>query len=112
MSGKTISAYADDMTAARVASMAKTEDRSPAQIAAAALRLYVGLPAEARQALRQIEAMDRPDTLNQTQRAIARVLIDQRYELAHQEMMTQMPAATDATEEALQTEAIRLTAKH
>jgi hypothetical protein len=41
MTGRTVSAYTDEATAAKVAEIARLEDRSPAQIGAAALRFYV-----------------------------------------------------------------------
>ena len=52
MAGRTVSAYTDETTAQRIAQLAKVEDRSPAEIAAAALRLYVNLPTHAHQAFR------------------------------------------------------------
>lgn len=45
MAARTISAYADERTARDVERIAQSEDRSPAQIAAAALRFYARLPA-------------------------------------------------------------------
>lgn len=110
MSGRTISAYADEQTAQCIATMAKVEDRSTGQIAAAALRLYTHLPLEARQALRQIEAMESPEVLDNLQKAMTRLLLNAVYESAHHRLMQQMPASEKDDEEALIAEAVRLTA--
>ena len=79
MSGRTVSAYADERTASSVAEMARLEDRSPAQIAAAALRLYVRLPLAARDAWRRVEAAGE-SAVEQAARAAGRALLDRQYE--------------------------------
>ena len=111
MAGRTVSAYTDETTAQRIAQLAKVEDRSPAEIAAAALRLYVNLPTHAHQAFRQIEAMESPAVIDSVQRAMTRVLIDGVYEAARQRRMAQMPASgrDGDSEDAILADAVRLT---
>jgi hypothetical protein len=111
MSGRTVSAYADETTAQRIAQLARVEARSPAQIAAAALRLYVSLPTEAHQAFRQIEAMESPAVIDSVQRAMTRVLIDGVYDAARQRALSQMHVSgrDDDSEEAILAHAVRLT---
>jgi len=111
MSGRTVSAYADETTARRIAQLAKVEDRSPAQIAAAALRLYVILPTEAHQAFRQIEAMESSAVIDSVQRAMTRVLIDGVYDAARRRAVAQMHVSggDDDSEEAILAHAVRLT---
>ena len=109
MSGRTISAYTDDITAQRIATLAKVEDRSTGQIAAAALRLYANLPSEARQALRQLEAMESSDVLENAQRAMTRALLNAVYDSAHRRLMIHMPAGEYDSEDAMLAEANRLT---
>jgi len=112
MSGRTISAYTDDATAQRIAALARIEDRSTGQIAAAALRLYVNLPSEARQAIRQLETMESPDLMESVKHAMTRILIDAVYANVHRQLMAGMPVSEYSTEEDILTEAIRLTSVH
>lgn len=79
MSGRTVSAYTDEATAERVARIAKLEDRPVGQVAGAALRLYAMLPAEARDALRQMEALGDDDALREAVREVTLVLARRRF---------------------------------
>jgi hypothetical protein len=79
MAGHTVSAYADEQTFRQVSELAKAEDRSVAQIAAAALRLYVRLPRRTHDALRRLEAAG-PEALDAAAWAAGRALLDQQYE--------------------------------
>lgn len=83
MPGKTISAYADEETAQLVERLARLEDRSPSQIAAAALALYVRLPAEAHASLRYVQAFGTPDQFVRMTREVARAMLDAEYEIVH-----------------------------
>lgn len=112
MSGRTISAYTDDATAQRIAALAKMEDRSTGQIAAAALRLYVNLPSEARQAIRQLETMESPAVMESVKYAMTRILIDAVYAGAHRRLIAQMPEGEYDTEEDILNEANRLASTH
>ena len=112
MARRTISAYADEKTADQVERIAKIEDRPPAQIAAAALRLYVRLPAEAHAALRRIEALGTEADLDGAASEAARAIIDAQYEIAHRRLVEAMPESAVSglhDEESLLAEAVRLT---
>jgi hypothetical protein len=115
MSGRTISAYTDEATATRLAYLAKIEDRSPAQIAAAALRFYTGLPPEAHQALRRIEAMESPELLSSLQREVTRTVLHALFDGAEGRMVKRAEeggvADTASTEDDLLAEAVRLTTR-
>jgi len=79
MAGHTISAYADEQTYRQVSELAKAEDRSTAQIAAAALRLYMRLPRRAHDAFRKLEATS-PEALDAAAWAAGNALLDHQYE--------------------------------
>jgi predicted transcriptional regulator len=114
MTGRTVSAYADEATAARIAELAKLEDRSPAQIAAAALRLYVGLPEVAHRALRRLEATESPELIREAQRAITRKVLDVLFDDAERYIVESMRRKgignnIGDSEDEILTEAVRLT---
>ncbi len=90
MAGKTISAYTDAETSDRVANLARLEHRKKAQIAGTALKFYVGLPAEARAAWQEIEAIGSAADCEETLREITRTLLHAKYRLAHQLVMSHM----------------------
>jgi predicted transcriptional regulator len=82
MPGRTISAHADERTAAKVAEMARLEDRTPSQIAAAALRFYVELPAAGRDAIRALEAGGDADALRDAAWTASRAVLAKRFDEA------------------------------
>lgn len=90
MAGKTISAYTDSKTAKSVAYLAKLEHRTPSQIAGMALKFFVGLPAPARTAWCQIEALGNHADLEAVAQEIARTLIDAQYKIAQRQIVEQM----------------------
>lgn len=90
MAGKTISAYTDSETASRVAYIAKLEHRPQAQIAGMALKLFVGLPTEARAALWQIEALGNDTDLEEVMDNITRTILHAQYKIAHRQVIEQM----------------------
>jgi predicted transcriptional regulator len=109
----TLSAHTDEATAARVSEMAKLEDRTPSQITAAAVRWYVRLSASARDAMRRIEAQgDR--AIDEAAWAAGRALLDKEYEaVLARGLEKYTPAlASDAPEDAIVAEAVRLTRTH
>jgi hypothetical protein len=108
--GKTISAYTDEKTAARVNEMAQQEQRKAAQIAGAALKLYTQLPPEAREAFRAIEQQG-DSALELMQREVTRALLNVQYAWAKQQAVQSMPAPTSdqQTKDDLLAEAVRLT---
>ncbi|WP_218080468.1 ribbon-helix-helix domain-containing protein [Anthocerotibacter panamensis] len=113
MAGHTISAYTDPQTAARVEEISRREDRTTAQIAAAALRFYVNLPQEARQAFRLLEAAGDNERLRKAIQQISRILLNTEYEMACAQALVEMQVAhldTLHTEDELLAEAVRITA--
>lgn len=72
MASKTLSYYADDAASAWMGRQAALEGRSTSQIIGDALRLYRGLPDEARRALRAARHQGRED---ETMRAAARAIL-------------------------------------
>lgn len=111
MAGHTISAYADEQTFRKVAELAKAEDRSTAQIVAAALRLYMRLPRRAHDALRRLEAAG-PDAIDAAAWAAGRALLDQQYEqVVAKGLREGGHAPTDVDEDALLKQATTLVSK-
>ena len=119
MPARTISAYADEETAQAVEQIAELEDRSPAQIAAAALRFYARLPSEARAAFRRIEKLGTDEDIASLTRAITRMTLDAEWEVAHRRFVGEMTNVPDPAgdedvnegvdEDELLAEAVRLT---
>lgn len=109
MPARTISAYADAETAGVVERIAQLEDRSPAQIAAAALRFYIRLPSEARAAFRHVEKLGTAGDLDALGREITRKVLDAEWEVAHRRLMAEMQVdETGDGEDDLLSEAVRL----
>ena len=111
MPGKTISAHADEETAKLVERLARLEDRSPSQIAAAALALYVRLPHGAHDSLRYVLAEGTEGDYARMTREIARAMLDAEYEINHGRLIASMQYDTShlETEEDILAEAVRLT---
>jgi hypothetical protein len=86
MAGKTISAYTDSDTADSVAYLAKIEQRTPAQIAGIALKFFVKLPAPARTAWYQINALGDQSDLEKVTSEIARALLNTQYEISQRQV--------------------------
>lgn len=110
MASRTISAYADAETASVIERIAETEDRSPAQVAAAALRFYALLPAEAHAAFRRIEKLGTAQDIDALAREIARKTLDAEWDVAHRRLVAEMKAGEiPESEEDILSEAVRLT---
>ena len=90
MAGKTISAYTDSETASRVGAIAKVEQRTQAQIGGMALKLFVSLPKEAREALWQIETMGNGQDWESLMNEVTRTVLNVQYRLASQQVIEQM----------------------
>ena len=90
MAGKTISAYTDSETASRVGTIAKLEQRTQAQIGGMALKLFVSLPKEAREALWQIETMGNGQDWESLMNEVTRTVLNFQYRLASQQVIEQM----------------------
>jgi hypothetical protein len=90
MPGKTISMHASEETARRVEHVARLEDRSPSQIAAAALSFYLQLPPEAHTALRHVQALGSDEDVQRMSRKMARLLLDAQFEVAERRVVASM----------------------
>ncbi|MGK7934667.1 MAG: hypothetical protein AB4206_02490 [Xenococcaceae cyanobacterium] len=112
MAGKTISAYTDSETASRVGIIAKVEQRTQAQIGGMALKLFVSLPKEAREALWQIETIANGQDWESLMNEVTRTILNVQYKLASQQVIEQMKVEKlenlDSEDEILQT-AVNLT---
>lgn len=112
MAGKTISAYTDSETASRVGAIAKVEQRTPAQIGGMALKLFVFLPKEAREALWQIKTMGNALVWESLMNEVTRTILNVQYKLASGQVVEQMNVEKlgdlDSEEEILAT-AVNLT---
>jgi N12 class adenine-specific DNA methylase len=90
VAGKTISMHASEETARRMEYVARVEDRTPSQIAAAALKFYLQLPPEAHAALRQVQALGTDRDVEQISRKMARLLLDAQFEVAERRVVASM----------------------
>lgn len=90
MAGKTISMHASEEIARRVEYVAQVEDRSPSQIASAALGLYLQLPPEAHAALRHVLALGTAEDVDRVSRKMARLLLDAQFEVAERRVVASM----------------------
>lgn len=90
MAGKTISMHASEATALRVEQVSRLEDRSPSQIAAAALSFYLLLPPEAHTALRHVQALGTAEDVERVSGKMARLLLDAQFEVAERRVVESM----------------------
>lgn len=111
MPGRTLSAYADEATAAKVAEMARLEDRTPSQIAAAALRFYVALPDFGRDAIRRLEASGSPEALRDAAWDVGRAIRAAQFDAAMERAIgsIEAPDSFPDDEDGMLAEAVRLT---
>lgn len=113
MPGKTISMHASGETAQLLEYLARVEDRSPSQIAAAALAFYLRLPPEAHAALRHVQALGSDSDVRQVMRGITRLLLNAQYDLAVGQLgreLGEQGRPVPETEEEMLDEAARLLA--
>ena len=107
MANRTLSAYVEESAVHRIGELAKVEARSPAQIAGAGIKFYVGLPATTHAAIRYIDACATPGEVESARREISRVLARTQMVVAQRiaaaEIQTNL--ANDATEEEILAEA-------
>ena len=111
MAGRAVSAWVSDDVAEAVTLEARREGRSPAQLAAQAIRFFMTLPREARAS---VNALDNLGTLDQRRAAmneVARALNNAEFEMTCQRMaphsLELMPDGMSDGE--LDAEAVRLT---
>lgn len=103
----TLSVRTDQATAARIIEMAKLEDRSRAQITAAAVRWCVRLSSSARDALRRIEADGEP-AVDVAAWPMGRALLDHEYGAVLDRGLQRYapPTSADASEDEILAEAV------
>jgi hypothetical protein len=90
MAGKTISMHASEEIARRVEHVSRMEDRSPSQIASAALNFYLQLTPEAHTALRHVQALGTAEDVERVSREMARLLLDAQFEVAERRVVAAM----------------------
>lgn len=113
MAAKTISLHASGETARMVDHLSRVEDRSPSQIAAAALAFYLRLPPEAHSALRHVQALGEEEDVRGLMRGVTCLLLNAQYEVAVRRMgeeLHQQGVPVPETEEAMLEEADQLIA--
>ena len=113
MPGKTISMHTNGETARLMESLARVEDRSPSQIASAALSFYLRLPPEAHNALRHVLALGTEEDAHRVTREITRLLLNVQYDIAVRRLGEELRAeggAAPETEEQMLEEAASLIA--
>ena len=113
MAGQSISAHADAETVSKLRGIAARESRTPSQLTAASLKLYLDLPGTVRVALRDVDALGTPEDRHNLLRAIGRTVASTQYEVARRRVAEGMQLDREDeldTDEAILTEAVRATA--
>ena len=113
MAGQSISAHADAETVNKLRGIAAREGRTPSQLTAASLKLYLDLPGTVRAALRDVDALGTPQDRHNLLRAIARNVVSTQYEIARRRVAEGMRLDRENeldTDEAILAEAVRATA--
>ena len=110
MASGTVGVHLDKLTIERLRAMASVENRSPSQIQAVALKLFLDMPTGARRALFAIDGIANEDEREFAARALGRAalaaydrIIDARHRQAHQ----RSGVALDG-DEAVEAEAVKL----
>jgi hypothetical protein len=86
---KVITAYSDVESAEAIREIARAESRSVAQVAGAALKLYVQLNVDVRTALRELEGDD--EAFRHLVHQIARVVRAERFDAAARKVARSLP---------------------
>lgn len=113
MAARTISLHASGEMARMVEHLSRVEDRSPSQIAAAALAFYLRLPSEAHSALRHVQALGGEEDVRGLVRGITRLLLNAQYDVAVRRMgddLLEQGVPVPETEEEMLEEADQLIA--
>ncbi len=113
MAGQSISAHADAETVSKLRGIAAREGRTPSQLTAASLKLYLDLPGTVRAALRDVDALGTPEDRHNLLRAIGRTVTSTQYEVARRRVADGMRLDREDeldTDEAILAEAVRATA--
>jgi predicted transcriptional regulator len=110
MANRTLSTSVDEKVAKIVDDLAQVEDRSPSQIVASALRLYLRLPLEAHRAFRVVEAAAEDPERLAVIREITRVLLNGECAVARRRVAASLTIDRElGDEDAAMEEALRMT---
>jgi predicted transcriptional regulator len=112
MPNRTLSTSVDENVAKIVDDLAEVEDRSPSQIVASALRLYLRLPPEAHRAFRVVEAAAGDREHLAVIRELTRVLLNGEFAVARRRVAASLTVDReqgDEDEDAMMEEALRIT---
>ena len=113
MAGQSISAHADAETVSKLRGIAAREGRTPSQLTAASLKLYLDLPGTVRTALRDVDALGTSEDRHNLLRAIGRIVASTHYEVARRQVVERMRLDHEDeldTDEAILNETVRTTA--
>jgi hypothetical protein len=111
MASGTVGVHLDRLTIERLRAMASVENRSPSQIQAVALKLFLDLPSGARRALFAIDGIASEDERQFAAKAVGRAALaayDRIIDARHRQTRGQAPDAPSASDEAVEAEAVRL----
>ena len=110
MADQSISTHADAETVNKLCYVAAREGRTPSQITAASLKLYLDLPGTVRAALRDLEVLSTAEDGHNLLRAIGRTVMSTQYEVARRRVAEGMRLDHEDeldTDEAILAEAVR-----
>ena len=110
MADQSISTHADAETVNKLCYVAAREGRTPSQITAASLKLYLDLPGTVRAALRDLEVLSTAEDRHNLLRAIGRTVMSTQYEVARRRVAEGMRLDHEDeldTDEAILAEAVR-----
>ena len=112
MAGRSISAHVDAETVSKLGGIATREGRTPSQLTAASLKLYLALPEAVRAALHDVDALGTPEDRHNLLRAIGRTVASSHYEIARRRVAEGMQLECEDklnTDETILAEAVRVT---
>lgn len=113
MAGRSISAHTTTETVNKLRGIAAREGRTPSQLTAASLKLYLDLSGTVRATLRDVDALGTTEDRHNLLRAIGRTVTSTQYEVARRKVAQDMRLDREDeldTDEAILTEAVRATA--
>lgn len=109
MANRTLSTSVDETVARFVDDLVRIEGKTPSQILAAALNLYLQLPEAAHRAFRVVESLGTDDERLRTKREIVRALLNGEYEVAKRQVASRLPAVEQPqNDDELMDEAVRM----
>lgn len=111
MAGQTLSAYVAEEVAKSVQLEATREGRTPGQVAAQAIRFFVGLPREARMSLTALDGLATSDERRWVLNEVARVLNNAELAMTQRRLGEQLRGQVpeNATDEDLERLAVEWT---